>query len=93
MSANINKALEMGILPDELNYSGGFKVGGDTIDWAKVQYNTYYKTPEYFEKRFHPCLKKLPGFDVVIESIVEQNADNSLTREMLERNEIKNVSE
>ena len=89
MSANINKALEMGILPNELNYADGFKVNGATIDWAKVQYNIYYKTPEYFEKRFHPCLKKLPGFDMVIESIVEQNADNSLIKEMLERGEIK----
>jgi hypothetical protein len=93
MSANINKAMEMGILPDSLNYGCGFKVNDSTVDWSKVQYNTFYKTPEYFEKRFHPCLKNLPGFDTVLESIVEQNADNSLTKEMLERGEIKNVNE
>jgi len=84
---HINKALESGRIPNELNYTSSKDVF--TLDLEKLRYNTFYKTHEYFDKRFHPCLKSLPGYDKIIDSIVEQNKDNSLTKEMAER---KNVS-
>ena len=84
---HINKALEIRRIPNELNYTSSKDVF--TLDLEKLRYNTFYKTHEYFDKRFHPCLKSLPGYDKIIDSIVEQNKDNSLTKEMAER---KNVS-
>ena len=84
---HINKALECGQIPNELNYTSSKDVF--TLDLEKLRYNTFFKTPEYFDKRFNPCLKGLPGYDKILDLIVEQNKDNSLTKEMAER---KNIS-
>jgi hypothetical protein len=81
----INRQLENGIIPDCLNYT---KQESEPIDMLKLRYNTFYKTHEYFEKRFHPCLKNIPGFHKIIDEIVESNKDNSLTKEMEERRNI-----
>jgi hypothetical protein len=84
----LNNCLLKGILPDELNYTKSrdeFK-----IDWEKVKYNSFYKTPEYFDKRFNPCIKSLPGYETILNNIVIQNKDNSLTEEMKLRKSIIN---
>ena len=84
----LNKSLSLGVLPNELNYTS--TKHNPNIDLLKLRYNTFYKTPEYFEKRFNPCIKQLPGFENIIDQIIEQNKDNSLTKEMAER---KNISD
>lgn len=83
---NLNRALSTGQIPNELNYTSS-KVNDPTIDLLKLRYNTFYKTPQYFDKRFHPCLKSLPGYETILDNLVEQNKDNSLTKEMQERKE------
>ena len=82
---HINKSLENGLIPNELNYTSSKDVF--TLDLEKLRYNTFYRTPEYFDKRFHPCLKSLPGYEKILDNLVEQNKDNSLTKEMQERKE------
>jgi hypothetical protein len=81
----LNRSLSVGIIPDELNYTVR---ENNNIDLLKLRYNTFYKSHEYFDKRFHPCLKSLPGYDKIIDQIVEQNKDNSLTKEIKERQNI-----
>ena len=81
-SKNVIKELNRGIVPDELNFKLREK---EEIDWAKIQYNTFYKTPEYFESKFPSGMLDLPGFDKVIQTMVD-NAKTPL-EEMNERQE------
>jgi hypothetical protein len=82
----IIRQLNLGILPDELNFN---LTPPDEIDWAKVQYNTFYKSKDYFiGKMPHPeAFMKLPGADLIIQSIID-NVKTPL-EEMKEREEIK----
>lgn len=79
----LNKTLQNGEIPNELNFTSS--KDAYVLDWDKIKYNTFYKTPEYFDKRFNPCLKNLPGYDKILNLIVEANEDNSLTKEMVKR--------
>ena len=74
--------LNAGILPDELNYTNNKNFEG--IDVAKLQYNAFYKSYDFYLNKFPKGLDNLPGFNKVIESIVEKNADNSPLKEITE---------
>ena len=77
----IIKQLKNGELPPELNFTNKEQ---EEIDWSKVQYNAFYKSPSFFESKFPEGLvDNLPGFDKVIESMAE-NAQSPL-EEMLQR--------
>jgi hypothetical protein len=78
----IIRQLNLGILPDELNFTIS---PPDEIDWAKVQYNTFYRTKEYLiGKMPNPeAFINLPGSDVIIEDLLS-NIQTPL-EEMLER--------
>jgi len=89
---NLNRALSTGQIPNELNYTSS-KLNDPTIDLLKLRYNTFYKTPQFFDKRFHPCLKSLPGYETILDNLVEQNKENSLTKEMQERKECTTIKE
>ena len=52
----LNNDLKNGILPDSL-YFGKKEV--QPIDWAKVQYNTFYKNPDYFKSKFHKGIDQI----------------------------------
>jgi len=79
--ARIIKQLKNGELPPELNFTNKEQ---EEIDWSKVQYNAFYKSPSFFESKFPEGLvDNLPGFDKVIESMA-CNAQSPL-EEMLER--------
>jgi hypothetical protein len=86
MSKQIIELLNQGILPDELNFSE--KTVIDPIDWAKVKYNTFYKSSEFYESKFPEGFKSIPGFDKVIDNIVV-NGKTPL-EEITERQSIKN---
>jgi len=66
----ILRQLNSGILPDELNFTIS---PPDEIDWAKVRYNTFYKSPEYFiSKMPNPeAFRNLPASDLIIQDIIE----------------------
>jgi len=77
----IIKQLKNGELPPELNFTNKEQ---EEIDWSKVQYNAFYKSPSFFESKFPEGLAdNLPGFDKVLETMAE-NAQSPL-EEMPER--------
>ena len=77
----IIKQLKQGQLPPELNFTNKEQ---EEIDWSKVQYNAFYKSPSFFESKFPEGLvDNLPGFDKVLETMA-CNAQSPL-EEMLER--------
>jgi hypothetical protein len=80
-----NKMFSEGQLPEEFDFS---IKPTEEIDWSKVKYNTFYKEPDFFINRFPSGFRDLPGFDKIIDKMV----DNSLTplEEMELRSEIKN---
>lgn len=76
------KSLEMGICPDELN----FRLNqNEQIDWHKVRYNTFFRSHEFFENKFPENFDSLPGFDKILDQIVDKNKDNSPLKEITER--------
>ncbi len=44
----------------------------DIVDWSKLQYNNTYKTYDYFDSRFTGDYSHIPGFDVIINKMVEK---------------------
>ena len=65
----ILQSLENGIVPDELNFSLQVQ-DDDNIDWAKLQFNTFYNTEHHIKENIIPkCLHKLPGIDLIIEDL------------------------
>ena len=87
---NIIKQLELGICPAELNFTNS---GGDAIDWEKVSYNTFYRSPEFYENKFPEVVHKLPAFDKIIEDIVEKSKDNSPLKEITEKKYLDKINE
>jgi len=85
MSKRIVELLNQGILPDELNF--GEKTI-ESIDWVKIKYNTFYKSPEFYESKFPEGFKSIPGFDKIIDEIVV-NGKTPL-EEIIERQSIRN---
>jgi len=67
MSNLVINQLKNGILPPELNFSAN---QNQQIDWEKVRYNAFYKSPDFFESKFPVGFNKLPGFDKIIESMI-----------------------
>ena len=70
----LNESLEKGILPPEL-FFGISNEPHEELDWAKVQYNTFYKTNDYFLSKLPKPIQNLPG----IENIIEHMRDKSMT--------------
>ena len=68
---DLNNDLANGILPDSL-YFGKKEV--QPIDWAKVQYNTFYRNPDYFKNKFHK------GIDQILPpEVFEKMAERAMT--------------
>lgn len=85
---NLIKQLNQGILPNELNYNN--IQNSDGIDVQKIQYNAFYRTYEFYEKKFPPGHEGIPGFNKIIEHIRDLNINNSPLKEIQERKEIYN---
>ena len=64
----ILRKLEKGELPEELNFT---PKEPQEIDWARIQYNTFYKSDEYITNLFPNSMafQNLPASDKIIESI------------------------
>jgi hypothetical protein len=87
MSSNFNNLvnqLKKGELPIELTYSNQEK---QEIDWAKVKYNSFYKTPDFFASKFPAeWTNNFPAFSKICENMAA-NAKTPL-EEMEERQAI-----
>lgn len=81
---NLIKSLEKGICPASLDFNSKHT---ELIDWDKVVYNTFYKSYHFYENKFPSEFENIPGFDKVIDLIVEKNKDNSPLKEIVERQE------
>ena len=76
---NLVKSLEAGICPAELCYNSK---ADQEIDWHRVRYNTFYRSTEFFESKFPQEFENIPGFDKVIDMIVEKNKENTPLKEI-----------
>ena len=87
---DINIQLKLGKLPDSLNYAPRPR---EEIDWAKVAYNSFYKTREFQLSRIpNPMgFLNLPGGTQIIESMAA-NAKSPL-EELNFRQEYSHVLE
>jgi len=95
-SRNISKVMQElnnGILPPELMFIKN--ENDNVIDLDKLKYNTFYKTPEYFDSMLPNCLKQLPGYEKMLERIVKDNENITLSQAINNRkkNEENEVSE
>ena len=86
------KELDNGILPKELD----FNKDDDTTEeeyLAKIQYNTFYRTPQYYDGLMPECIKQLPGYDKMIEKMIEDNKDMTLSKAIDERQKVVEFDE
>lgn len=77
MLKNINKQLERGELPTEFNYTNIDDML--KIDMEKLKYNAFYRSYEFYEKRFEKELKYIPHFDKVVDMIVNEKEQLNIT--------------
>jgi hypothetical protein len=73
----LNKQLNDGILPDSLNYTK--QEYNNVIDWEKVKYNAFYRSYGFYESKFPKGHESIPGFDKIIQSIVEKAEEQEIT--------------
>jgi hypothetical protein len=64
----LNEDLNNGIVPPELDFSNRTETN---IDWNKVLYNSFYRSYEFYEKRYAKEIAGISGFDHVVRNIVE----------------------
>ena len=53
------------------------RIPGIKFDPAKIQYNSYYHTPEFWFKKFPKGFENIPEMHAIIDDIIEKNHDNS----------------
>jgi hypothetical protein len=67
---DINASVARGELPQGFDFS---LKQPDEIDYAKIQYNAFYKTYEYHESKIPNGMKWIPGMDKIIEHQMENS--------------------
>ena len=83
----INESFSKGIVPSFFLSNTEEK----DVDWSKIKYNTFYKSPEYFIDKLPRGFHNLPGADKIIEQVI-LNAKTPL-EEMIERQNEKSLEE
>ena len=71
--------LNAGILPDGLNYA--LKPSNE-FDITELKYNWFYRDYSYFASKFPPGFEKIPGFDNIIENMIQINLNTSPLEEI-----------
>jgi hypothetical protein len=87
--ANTISELKKGRVPPTLFYK--LAEEQDTIDWSKLQYNSRYKSPEYFKSKLPKGYEQIPGFNEIIQEIAEK-AISPLEEMDMRRREFNNDS-
>lgn len=84
----LNELLSQNILPDELFF--GKREKAFEIDLDKVRYNSFYRSYDFYESKFPPGYQNIPGFDKIIQSMVEKaEAENKTPLQELEELKLK----
>ena len=79
----ILKNLDNGILPDCLNYS--VCTIDNKIEISKLQYNSFYRSYDFYASKYPKgMVENLPGFDKVLDYIVELKKDTTPIKELEE---------
>ena len=55
------------------------------LDESCVMYNNLYKSFEFYDKKFPEGHENIPGFEKIIEQIVDNSQDNSPLQEIISR--------
>lgn len=79
----LNRQLENGILPDFLNY--GKRPSNNEIDMNMLKYNAFYRSYEFFEKKWEKGSDSIPGIPELIQSFATAAADTSPLEEIMSR--------
>jgi hypothetical protein len=82
----INESFTRGIVPSFFLSNDE----NDNVDWSKIKYNTFYKSPEYFIDKLPKGFHNLPGADKIIEQVI-LNAKTPL--EEMEERQRENLNE
>lgn len=86
----LNNELSQGKLPDILNFSIR---KDDVIDLEKLKYNVFHRDYSYYERRFPKGYESIPGFDKVIQSFADKNAEKDPEVELKKLQSIKESDE
>ena len=81
------RQLGNGICSAELNFRADAQ---QEFDIEKVAYNTKYHSFDFFDSKFPNEVKKLPGYDKIVDLCVDKNVDNSPLKEITRLTEEKN---
>lgn len=81
------KQLDNGILPDVFNYN--ISNSNDKIDISKLQYNSFYRSYDFYASKYPKgMVETLPGFNKVIDYVVELKKDTTPLKELEELNKL-----
>jgi hypothetical protein len=53
------------------------RIPGIKFDPTKIQYNSYYHTPDFWFKKFPKGFEEIPVMHDIIDEIIQKNHDNS----------------
>lgn len=76
--------IEIDLNSDVFDYTGTFKIKS-VVDWNKLDYNSSYRTPEYFRNKFPSGFDYLAGFDTIFQEMA-LNAKSPLEEILLSSN-------
>jgi hypothetical protein len=88
----LNRDLANGIIPEDLLFHIEPEPRLDELVIEDMKYLAFYKDFNYYAKRF-PYYQSIPGFDAVIQSIVDKNSQTTPSQEMEERLKSTNIKE
>lgn len=63
--------IEVDLTSNEFDYSGTFQ-RRQIVDWNKLQYNSTYKSFEYWRDKFPAGFEYLAGFDKIIQNMADK---------------------
>eukprot|EP01038_Epipyxis_sp_PR26KG_P015441 gene15441-20833_t len=71
--------LNNNILPVELMF---VKNEDEVLDLSKLQYNTFYRTIQHYDSLMPKALKNIPGYERILEKMIEDNQYTTLSQAM-----------
>ncbi len=67
----IEKYINIDLDSEGFDYAGTFQMKS-IVDWNKLEYNTTYKSPEFFRNKFPIGFEYLTGFETLFEKMAEK---------------------
>jgi hypothetical protein len=67
----MEQIIQIDLNSDAFDYAGTFQIKS-VVDWDKLQYNSTYKSPEYFRNKFPLGFEYLNGFEEIIQNMANK---------------------